>query len=480
MNALHRVAKNTGLLLLADIIAKALSIIYAMYVARYLGPEGYGVIGFAMAFTGILGVASDLGIGTLIIRDLARDPSQAKKYLGNIILIKILLALVAFALIGLTINLMGYPGKTIEVVYLLTLYVIFGGFAGIFTSEFQASQRMEYISLGRVLSPVLLLAFSLYAVSKQADVVVFAAIYAVVNLILFVYSFLVSYWRFARPELKVDMAFWRSSIKEALPFGITSLSIVIYYQISRVILSLMVDNKAVGYYTAAYNLVINLLFFYAAFTAAIFPLLSSLYPSSKESFKLIFEKSVKYLWIVAIPMGAGVTLLASRIIGIIYGPEFTPAVIALQILVWAHVVIYMNTFANVLNNIGQQILVTRQTVICAVFNIFLNLMLIPHYGFIGSSLATLATESLAFTILYYYISKTEFRFPLRRFFGYFMKISAATLVMASFVVYFINVNIIIIILAAIFIYFISLYLVKGIEEDDIQFAEKLVQSRFGK
>ena len=61
MNAVQRIAKNTVVLLLSDIVSKALGFFYVMYTARYLGAEGFGVLSFALAFTGIFGVFTDLG-----------------------------------------------------------------------------------------------------------------------------------------------------------------------------------------------------------------------------------------------------------------------------------------------------------------------------------------------------------------------------------------------------------------------------------
>ena len=88
-----------------------------MYTARYLGAAGFGILSFALAFTGIFGVFSDLGLGTLTVREVARDKSLASKYLRNIAVMKIILVVITFGLIALTINLLGYPEQTIKVVY---------------------------------------------------------------------------------------------------------------------------------------------------------------------------------------------------------------------------------------------------------------------------------------------------------------------------------------------------------------------------
>jgi Polysaccharide biosynthesis protein. len=143
MNTVQRIAKNTGVLLASQVVSYVFGFFYVMYTARYLGAEGFGVLSFALAFTGIFGVFSDLGVSTLTVREVARDKSLAGKYLGNIVVMKVILVAITFGLIALTINLLGYPEQTIKVVYLVALYIIFGAFSNIFNSIFQAYEKMN-------------------------------------------------------------------------------------------------------------------------------------------------------------------------------------------------------------------------------------------------------------------------------------------------------------------------------------------------
>ena len=86
MNTVQRIAKNTGVLLASQIVSYIFGFFFVMYTARYLGAEGFGVLSFALAFTGIFGVFADLGLRQLTVREVARDKSLAGKYLGNIAL----------------------------------------------------------------------------------------------------------------------------------------------------------------------------------------------------------------------------------------------------------------------------------------------------------------------------------------------------------------------------------------------------------
>lgn len=480
MNTVQRIAKNTGVLLISRIASGVLGFFFVMYTARYLGAEGFGILSFALAFTGIFGVFSDLGLSTLTVREVAREKTLASKYLGNIAVMKLILVIITLGLLALIINLLGYPEQTVKVVYLVALSVFLNAFSGLFYSIFQAFERMEFWSVGTILNSASLLVGALFAISHGLSVVGFALIYFLASAIVLGYGAAILIGKFAKPKIEVDWRFWKSTIKEALPFGLTSISILIYYQIDKVMLSLMVNNKVVGYYSAAYVLVSALLFFYGAFHSSIFPLMSKFYLVSNEAFKLTFQKSVKYLWIIALPIGAGTTLLANRFIILIYGSGYAPSVIALQILVWAHVIVYMNSFACVLNNIGKQILVTKQTVFCAFLNIIMNLILIPKYSYIGASIATVITEFFAFLILDYYVSKTEFKLSNKNFSIIFLQIIIATLVMAIFIIHYKSLNLAVLVLLSMIIFFITLYFIKGIDKEDIQFVVELIKGSTGR
>ncbi|NMC59539.1 MAG: oligosaccharide flippase family protein [Candidatus Methanofastidiosa archaeon] len=157
MSSAQKIAKNTGVLLLSRIVCYVLGFIYVIYSARYLGAANFGILSFAIAFTGIFEVFVDLGLNSLATREVARNKSLAIKYINNIIVIKTILSILNFLIIAILVNLLGYPLQTIEVVYLLTLYLILFNFSSMFFSIFQAFEKMEYQSLGQIILASLIL-----------------------------------------------------------------------------------------------------------------------------------------------------------------------------------------------------------------------------------------------------------------------------------------------------------------------------------
>ncbi len=118
----------------------------------------------------------------------------------------------------------------------------------------------------------------------------------------------------------------------SLPFALTASIGTIYHRIDMVMLSAMQGDAAVGWYNAACNLVYTLVIIPDMFSYAVFPVMSRFFVSSKEALKTTLQKSAKYLFILGLPIGVGTSLLSDRIILLIYGAEFTPAIVAMQVL----------------------------------------------------------------------------------------------------------------------------------------------------
>jgi O-antigen/teichoic acid export membrane protein len=80
INSIQRLFKNIGVLSVGQIATYVFTFFFTVFTARYLGAEGYGVLAFALAFTGIFAVLSDMGLSTLMIREISRNPNLVRKF----------------------------------------------------------------------------------------------------------------------------------------------------------------------------------------------------------------------------------------------------------------------------------------------------------------------------------------------------------------------------------------------------------------
>jgi len=123
--------------------------------------------------------------------------------------------------------------------------------------------------------------------------------------------------------------------------------------------------------------------------------MSNYFKTSPESLKIVYKLSFKYILMIILPIATGITLLSKQITILLFGKEFLPSVPALAILIWSEVfVFYGIVHQNLLISTNQQKIDLRFTFIAAVANIILNLILIPVYGIVGASIATLFSYAL--------------------------------------------------------------------------------------
>ncbi|MEN4017736.1 MAG: flippase [Methanobacterium sp.] len=475
MNAVKSLAKNTSLLLISQVISYILAFFYMIYIARYLGTDGFGILSFALAFTGILSIFTDLGLNTLTVREVARDKSLTNKYFSNIFFIKMIFCILTFGLMALIINLLGYSLETINVVYLVGLSVIFTAISGFFNSIFQAHEKMEYQSLGLVLQNFLMFIGVLIVINFGLSIIVFAFVYFISSLISLFYILIVYFWKFPPRNVEIRRNYWKPTIKESLPFGLTAVFATVYVWIDSVMLSLMQGNEAVGLYNAAYRIIIVLLFIQSVSSISIFPTMSKFYISSKNSLKMTVEKYFKFMFIISIPIGIIVMLLSDKIILFVFGVQYENSILLLQILVWATVFTFIYTaFVQMFLSTNKQFVITKITALCMMINIILNLILIPQFSYIGASFVTVITEFTILVLVFKSYSKIGYGIS-RKQSKLMIKVIIASLIMGLFIFYFKELETYLLLLFAIIIYITLILLTKCIDKDDANLIHVLIK-----
>ena len=472
MSTVRTLAKNTSVLLIANIISYLLGLFTTLYTARYLGIEGFGVLSLALSLTGIFAVFTDFGLSALTTRDVSRNKLLAKKYMGNIFIIKILLAIITFILVILVVYILGYTQSIKTIVYLITISIIFSSLTGIFNSIFQAFQKMEYISFNIILNSILMITGILTVIHYGLGIIALSSVYFISSGLVFIITFIIYSWKFFLPKIDIDLNFWKPTMNEASFFGLSSIFVVIYFYIDSVMLSVMIGNSAVGIYNAASKLIFVLLFIPGVFVTSIFPLMSQHFESSKNLLKLEYEKSVKYLFALAVFIFVYGFIFADKIILIIYGTEYNAAILTLQVLIFVVPIIFVTSlFSNILGAMNRQKTITVVAGIIALFNIILNLFLIPKYSYLGASVVTVLTEGLGFILMYIYISKYFLRISIKD--NIFKTVISGILTVLIIYYLKININWILTAIFGVFIYLLILYLLKIITKEDIELFKKI-------
>ena len=128
MSKIQTIFKNMSWLFISQIIASVCGFIWTILTARYLGVNNYGILGFAISITGILGIISDMGINTHIVRYISTNIKSAPKYLGNILPLKLIFSAIYFLITIIILILLKTDEFTILITLLFTIEIVFKSF----------------------------------------------------------------------------------------------------------------------------------------------------------------------------------------------------------------------------------------------------------------------------------------------------------------------------------------------------------------
>lgn len=461
-----RIIKNIGALALGEVITRVLSLILIIYIARFLGDTGFGRYSLAFAFTSLFLVFLDPGVNTVVIRDIAREKKLAGKYIGNILILRAFLSLISFSLIVGVINLMGYPDETKLAVYIVGIYTIMTSFSQLTRSVFRAFEKMEYEALLNIVERLVFVSLGMLVLFLGYGLIEVVSVFLIAGTINILLSFSLTMRKFAIPKLELDVRLWKYLIREGLPFGLALIFVTVYIKIDAVMLSSMKGDAVVGWYNAAYQIPLAVSLISFAFMESVFPVLSKLYESSRESLIYAYEKSFKFLSIIILPIALSITLLSEKIILILYGKTYVNSIIVLQILAWFLVFEFLSYLLYVtLASINKQMVNAFTAGTCAVLNILLNLILIPQYSLIGAGIAKIITYGALFFMNFYFVSKYLCRVSI---YNAISKPIIASLGMGFVLFILRDVNALVSVFLAVTLYFFILYLINGFSKDDMK------------
>lgn len=431
MDTVGRIAKNTGVIIIGDFICKLISLVVVIYLARYLGSSGFGKYSFIFAYVSFFRILTDLGIDTIIVREVSRDTSIKDIYIGNAIIMKAFLSMLAFVSSILVISALGYPLLTRELVFIYSITLLFAASSPL-GDMFQVNLKMEYATLIRIATQILSAVFIFWVIFTNkglVDLFVYLVLSALLGVILAIYYSK----QFVKPKFEVDLGIWRMILGESWPLALNAVFITLFLRIDVVMLSKMVGDSAVGLYSAAVNLSEAFNIIPIAFMISLFPLMSQYFKTSKESLKKSYDLSFKYLVSIIIPIAVGTSILTEPIILSVYGSKFLPSASVLGFLIWATVFTFAGiVHYNLLISADQQRLAFLLTSTSAILNVILNIILIPIYGFVGAGIATLISYAWGFPLAYL---MPQTRPYMKSLFRSSLKPLFSSLVMGVYVVY---------------------------------------------
>lgn len=463
-NKVRTAFANMGWMMISQIIASVCAFVWTIVIAWYLGPSDYGIFGAAVSFAALFGIIIDFGLPTYIVRAISTDFENEHKYLDNAISVKLFLSVLYILAVFIALIILGWNSKLITITLLVSFENLIKSYHAILFTSFQAHEKMKYQAITNTILNVLTLVFIIIITFTDLSLVGIAFAYIIANFIALIYELYALKKHTILPKFSFDFSFYKVLLKAGLPFALTGLFYTIYYSIDLVMLTQFSTSYATGLYNSAYKLITVLTLFYTIYSSVVFPVMSKLFKEEKDLLKFSFVKSIKYLSLVTIPISVFTLFYGYDLIGI-YGAEYFDAGGVLKILIWTVCFLFINGACSlVLNASHKEYSVTKIYTIAAVFNICLNMVLIPNFSVYGASIATVLSEILILILELYALKRIK-QLPDKGLIYDLIKICIASIVL-GIVLYILNLNIWAAMVISLIVYFIAILLLKTIDSED--------------
>lgn len=404
------IAYNAVIQIIGRIFFLALSLVNIKLITNYLSPSGFGEYATVLTFTGFFTVLIDLGLFHVAIREISKAHDRAQEILSNILTIRLLSAVLA----TISVIVIGYalpqyrpigPGILVGA---LAMFVYF--LTNILDVVFHVNLKMQYIAVAELVSKISTLLAVYIAITLDWGLVgiigaiLFGSLMAVVPRV-------VVARRFIQLKLAFDKSICIWLLKLALPLGLVFILNNIYFKIDSQMLYLLSTTRDAGLYGIAYRLLETTLFISAFVVAAITPSLSRNIGSNRQVAQHLISRVFEILLAAGLLLFVSLSIFAKQIIIFISDPSYLDAARAIPMLAAVVALMYINgLFGQILIAADKRKILVTFSIILVLFNISLNLILIPRFGFIGAAWSTLISE---FGILIFNLIVTSKIVPLK-------------------------------------------------------------------
>ncbi len=398
---LLKIIGNTGWLFTEKIVQMFLGLLVGVWITRYLGPERFGRLNYAIAIVGLFLPFAKLGLDSIAIRNLARDPECKNETLGTSLFLRLIgSALTFFIVLGvITVSTSSENPNYWETIWLVGIAAsgtIIQSFE-VIDYWFQSQVQSKYSVLARNSAYVLINGVKVILIQMKAPLIAFA-IAMVVEYGLSAIGLIIAY-RFSGNLIqawKVNLHHAKSLLQDSWPLILSGIVIMIYMRIDQVMLGQIVGEKSVGIYSAAVKISELWYFVPNAIVNSVFPSIVQ----AKEIGEVVYYRRLQHLFttvtLLAYSVAIPITFLATPIVTLIYGESYAEAGAILNIHIWAGLFVSLGVARETwITTEGLMKFSAVTSAIGAIVNIILNLILIPQYGGLGAAIATVIAQIVA-------------------------------------------------------------------------------------
>jgi len=373
--------------LAAKVVARLIALVTVIATLKWLMPAPYGTFTTLINYTAIVSVVLDLGFNVLYVREGARHPADIQRYLRNVMSLRLVMAVGGFVVLAIALAVAGLSSLLVPGFLLMVLT----SYSTLLRNTLYAVQRLAYEAVAVVLESIVLLALVLIGIKIGAGVTYFVWAYAAQYAFSCVYFAIVLWWqKIAVVGWKLEPQLVREWFFQGLPFALTFVLTILYFKIDQPLVYAIRPHVEAGWYAAAYKPFEALLFIPMTLLSVVFPVLSVYFRERPQELTDAVSRFFKALLVIGWPIAVGLFVLAHPLTTMFLYPQSEPA---LRILAFALAIGFVNNaFIGALSASDRQLSFTWAAGWSLIANLALNLILIPFFGYIGASWATVLTE----------------------------------------------------------------------------------------
>lgn len=385
-------------------------LLVGILVAKYLGPSDFGLFNYSFSFVWLFSHIVTLGTDEIILKDLISLPQFKNKILGTGLALKVIGGLLAFLLIfGATFFLIKSKDDDFILLTLIISVSMVLKNLGVIRLLFESTLNSKYNVLAENFAFIGVSILRIYLVSIKSNVISFG--YALTFEVL-ICSFFLIYFYVKRvgkfSEFEFDKKIAAEMLHNSWPLILSGVSVMIYVKSDQFLLGLLAGNYETGIYSVAARISEIWYFIPVAIVASFYP---KIVEAKNESVEL-YESRLKFLMRVLIYFSIAIavlmTFLSKFVVVLLFGNDYVASSLPLSIHIWVGIFVFIGIASSkilVLENVQKIYLI--QTSLGALTNVLLNIYLIPIYGAVGSSIATLFSYGFSF-LVWFFSKKTRY------------------------------------------------------------------------
>ena len=415
---MNRIFKNTSSLFSAHLIGRLGSLVITIWLMpRYFSESELGGYFVAIALTNLIAILTELGLQNPLIREMTLDLEQTRHYLGNALIVRIILSIAAYGIMIIS-GISLYPPIIVKMIVFLGLAEIANSLAQLYRCVFRAHEEMKYEALTVIAERGVFLVIGGWAILRGYGLVPVCQVMLAASCINLILSVGLTRLRFTSLRFQPSREIVKVLMQQALPFAVGNLFNLLYFRADAIMLSKLSSEgiDANTWYGLAYTIVNAFTILPGAFMmGAMFPVLSRAWEREKGRFPGVYTFGMRWMVLSGFPLAVGLSTLSPEITVVLF-PTYTPneiakVSIALQWLSWAGGLIFLTTAVlAVLRATDKRRAFSVLMGATALLNICLNLYLIPRFSHTGAAIAMVMSEAFLLIFGIGYISNNIIKF----------------------------------------------------------------------